>query len=163
MRTTEEIINYQDLDGPDVFGFDREALVPYLTFEEAESWRAEETTKEQWGEVKPRTREVILDDFKDYMLRIALDKAVSHRGLSASRSIAKLRALAWLMEDEEAVRLCDESEYANYGAPKLRALCDHFEIDWRGCLGGRANIFEDQSGGRICCLCANGSMSGCGQ
>ena len=163
MRTTEEIINYQDVDGPDMFGFDKEVLAPYLSFEEAEPWRSEETTREEWGEVKSRTYEVIFEDFKDYMLRIALDKAVGHRGLSASRSITKLRALAWLMVDDEAVKLCDESEYTNYGAPKLRALCEHFGIDWRDHLGTSTEVFKAQSEGRVCPLCVSGDMSGCGE
>lgn len=163
-RTAEEVLAYVGEDGePSFLGFDREALLEFLSFDEARPWLKPDATDENWPEPKARTRENALEAAREYMARIALDKAVSHRGLSAGRSIEKLRAWCWLAGDDEAVRLLDETPYENYGAPKLMALCQHFGWDWKATLeGGDIAIFEAQAKGEVCPACLEGWQSGCG-
>ncbi len=164
MRTAEEIHDYTDANGhASFFGFDREAMVPFLTFEEAKPWLKEDAKEENWSDALPRTREAILGEIADYLNRVGFDKAVNHRGISAGRTVEKLRALCWLMEDDEAVRLCDAAPYANYGAPILKAVAEHLGIDWKAELAiDDIAIFEAQARGEICPACKDGSESGCG-
>ena len=161
-RTAAEVINYRPKDGDSLFGFDREALGEFLTFEEAKPWLKADA-KSDWWTPKPRTREAIIEVLREYMSRIGLDKAVSHRGISASRTIEKMRAWSWLMADDEAVRICDETSYQNYGAPILKALCEHFDFDYAEMLGGPRSlaIFEAQARGEMCPSCRDGNDSGC--
>lgn len=163
-RTVEEVLSYRPRDGESIFGFDREALAECLTFEEAKPWLKPDAKGEGWTS-KPRTREAVLSILAEYMGRIGLDKAVNHRGLSADRTIEKMRAWCWLMADDEAVRICDETPYANYGAPILKALCEHFGLDWQAMLSSdyKRSIFEAQAEGQICPACRAGDESGCGE
>ena len=112
MRTHDELMQYLKDDSNNVFGFGEEALMPYLNHE------------------RPLTREFVEEDLKTYMVEYGIDKAVNHRGISAWRTILKLKA--WLFalgEDDLYDFLDDEDNYAQYGAPVLAKVCEHYGID----------------------------------
>jgi hypothetical protein len=62
---------------------------------------------------------------RDYMYRIGWEKVADHRGISTSRTIEKMTEWAWLLGDEVLIQKIQNSPYAQYGAPKLKAICEH--------------------------------------
>lgn len=164
MRTVKEIIAYGN-EHSDFIPFAKEALLDFLSFEEAQPWLKEDAAPDDWHQPTERTVERAIDALTEYMGRIALDKAVNHRSISASRSIDKIRAWLWLAGDDEGVELMDRTAYENYGAPKLLTVCERLGIDWRSLLGDAEDIaiFEAQARGEICPACRVGAMSGCGE
>jgi hypothetical protein len=54
-------------------------------------------------------------------MAFAWGKARDHRGISASRSVEKMRTWVWLLDDPEIT-----ANYQNYGAPILRAICERY-------------------------------------
>lgn len=67
----------------------------------------------------------IVPDYKVYgkeYLEFAIGKALDHRGLSAGRSVEKLREVAWVLGRDDVVKAMDEAGYAYYGVPKLQAF-----------------------------------------
>jgi len=103
-----------------MLGFAAEALVEFVPFDDAAAIRNKEVTREEWGEAKSLTREAVLDVMRDYMT-FAWDKAQNHRGISASRSVTKMQAWIWLMDDPDIT-----APYQNYGAPFLRSACERY-------------------------------------
>lgn len=130
MKTQSEIIEYYDNHREeDMFGFVAEVLFPYLTFDQAKKYLKPEATAEGWGDVEPLTEEHVVGEMRDYMV-FAWEKAADHRGLSASRSIEKMRAWLWLLGDEELRDFADDnSNYAQYGAPTLKAISEKYGFD----------------------------------
>jgi len=122
----EEIIN-KIKNSDSMFGFEREVLMQYLSFEEAKPLLKEGTTKEEWGAHTPRTTEAVLQNMKDYM-EFAWGKAEDKRGISASRSIEKMGAWLWLLGDTECIKEMEAAEYAWYGAPKLAVICRRYNF-----------------------------------
>jgi len=163
-RTAAEVLAYVGSDGePSFLGFDREALARFLSFEEARPWMKPDATADGWPAPLPRTREASLAEAVDYIQRVGIDKAVNHRGISANRTVEKLRVLCWLAGDEEAVKICDTEPYPNYGAPILRALCRHLGVNYASLLDAyNLGVFEDMADGRTCRACREGRESGCG-
>lgn len=123
MRTVNEIIEKCNSKN-DMFGFTNSALLEFLTFEEAKPILKEDATSDGWGDTPPRTKESVISVMRDYM-EFAWGKAKNHRGISASRSITKMRAWMWLLEEEESI---DWSNYENYGAPILKAICERYNF-----------------------------------
>ena len=62
-------------------------------------------------------------------MAFALGKAEDHRGLSAGRSVDKLRAWAWVLCDDDRFRE-GQQPYRNYGVPILKAMCEHYGFDF---------------------------------
>jgi hypothetical protein len=127
MRTQEEIlerIRSMQASG-DIFGFAREVLIEYLDFECAKEFLKPEpeTTTEEWEENRPSTDEDARVAARKYA-EFAWGKVQDHRSLSAGRSIVKMSAWAWLLGLSDAVVLADIEDYAQYGAPKLKILCE---------------------------------------
>lgn len=125
MRTQEEIVQIVRADDDDIFGFAKSILVPYLDFEHAREFLKPDVTAEQWKQL-PQDRQKILANIREYM-EFAWGKVEDHRGLSAGRSVDKLTAWAWLLDDDVAKRM-NEADYAQYGAPKLAIACKAFEL-----------------------------------
>lgn len=125
-RTPEEIIKHIQ-DANDMFGFQSEVLVAYLTFEQAKPLLKPDAQASNWGATITDVKEAA-QDFLDYMT-FAWMKAKDRRGISASRSIEKLAAWLWLMgrEDLEELILRDEL-YNPYGAPALIAVCEKMRV-----------------------------------
>lgn len=73
-------------------------------------------------------REAILAEMADYM-GFAWDKALDHRGLSAGRSVEKIKAWLFLLGDTEAVEFADQDEnYPQYGCPVLMYVSQRYGL-----------------------------------
>lgn len=73
-------------------------------------------------------REFILQALAHY-LAFAWEKALEKRGISASRSIDKLRQWLWLLGDDELCAVCDDDAmYPPYGIPILRRIAAKYEL-----------------------------------
>lgn len=127
MRTPEQIVDRIE-NHNDMFGFTTAVLLDYLPWEQAKQYLKDEGHAEweaKWPETyREPTPENVLPVMQDYM-EFALEKAENHRGISASRSVLKMTAWAWLLEDEELLQKIEEAPYENYGVPKLKAICWH--------------------------------------
>lgn len=155
MRTAEEIVEYIKADDG-FLSFQSEVLVPYLPFDEAKQFLKDGVTVEGWVELpQPISPERVLADVQEYM-KFAWDKALDHRGLSASRSVSKMTAWMWMLGDDELVELCsDDSAYPQYGAPILRAISEKY-----GCEIPQSDFLARMAQGLPC---ESGCDMGCGR
>src|SRR5262245_23225437 len=101
MKTLEEILQkFDELEkneNRDPFGFIRQVLLGFLPFVTARPYLKESTTEEQWtAAASPLTEEAAKKSMSEYM-EFAFEKAMDHRGLSASRSVRKMGAYLWLL------------------------------------------------------------------
>lgn len=71
--------------------------------------------------LNPEAARIVAVDY----LRFAFDKARDHRGLSAARSVVKMRAWLWFLELD--VDRFDAAPYPQYGVPKLVVAADLLE------------------------------------
>jgi hypothetical protein len=131
MRTETEILTHlEKLQKHDLFGFGTSVLITYLPFEKVKRFLNADVTAESWTKDSfplPLTREAVMKEFANYMA-FAWSKVQDHRGLSAQRSIQKLSAWAWLLGNDACVEKVTETDYAQYGAPKLKVICDAFGL-----------------------------------
>jgi hypothetical protein len=161
MRTQEEILGrIARIRGSDLMGFRMEVLVTALSFESAKQWRAVDCTAEQWG--KTLTDEDFIARALEYLV-FAMDKADSHRGISAGRSVEKLYEFAWLLGREDVMKAMDVAGYPQYGAPKLRAFAQTmglaFQEVW---ISEVTDALVHMANGRPCDDAANFEC-GCGR
>jgi len=127
MRTDEEILRrLGEIKGDDFFGAQSSELVSRLPFAIARPFLIDEATEAGW-KTYGRDRDAIVGEMRGYM-EFAVEKATGHRGLSASRSIEHFRSWVWLLSDEDFSAI-DWEDYANYGAPILKAVANRFGID----------------------------------
>ena len=126
MRTVDEIAkHYETRRGEDFLHYEAEVLVPFLPYELAKPWLKPTSQSKDW-EQAALSEKGVLDTMRRYM-EFAWDKALGHRGISASRSICKLASWLWLLGDDEMVAFCrNEDNYENYGAPMLMAICKQY-------------------------------------
>lgn len=153
MKTQEQIVQ-KIKESDSVFGFDREVLLTALDYNYAHEFLKEKTTPADWARLGyPYSEEMLREELTKYM-EFALDKAASHRGLSASRSVDKISMWAWLLDDD-AYEKVEAAGYENYGVPKLRAACEAFGIPFP----------EDPEIQRMSkgLRCTEDCRSGCGQ
>ncbi len=116
-----------------MFGSTMSVLVDGLDFEHARPFLKEGATKEEWNTEQeaagygrklqfPLLKE---EDLKaaalDYLV-FAWGKAEDHRGLSAGRSVVKMRAYCWLLGFD--VEWFDDAPYAQYGCPILKRFSE---------------------------------------
>lgn len=126
MRTAAEIVERIREKRQEIFNFEPEVLVHFLTWDEAKPL-FEADAMEDWLQPEPLTRERVLSIAETYMREYGWPKALGHRGISACRTVDKMTAWCWLLGDDEAVAYCDEGDhYPCYGAPILRWLCQRF-------------------------------------
>jgi hypothetical protein len=128
MRTQEEIVARINSTVDVPFNFEPDVLLPFLDFEHAKPFLKAEATEELWEKdrVALRTDESALAHAREYMA-FGWDKVLNHRGLSASRTVQKMRAWMWLVGNDELVALCDDgSKFPMYGAPVLNEICRHY-------------------------------------
>jgi len=132
-RTNDELAErFKEPGG--MFGFHRDVLFEYMPWEAVkDSLKEEFVAKVEAGEEKweplPMIRELVLADAKEYTA-FAWGKAMNHRGLSASRSINKLQAWCWLLNDDEALKIVNDDDlYGPYGVPILLRVSKHFGWD----------------------------------
>lgn len=149
MRSQDEIVAHIKANSG-FMDFTCGALLEYLDFERAREFLDGDTTAEKW-EQKSAGREAILDAMRDYM-EFAWGKVEDHRGISAKRSVDKMRAWTWLLGDEETLKAFDAADYKNYGAPKLAVICKAY-----GFPIPEGSDIQRMIAGEPC-----GSMEGCG-
>lgn len=148
VRTMEEVrARYADATrySRDVLGFGSEVLGVHLP----EGWKPghEDKHKEH-----PLTEEYLRKAAKSY-LDFAFEKAMDHRGISASRSVMKLREWMWLLGLDEVVAFCDDdNNYTNYGVPILKRVAAALEVP----LPDMIAAWEDGS------ACTPDCQEGCG-
>lgn len=124
VRSQEEIA--KDCRKEAFFPFRKEVLLPYLDFEHAREFLNDGVTAAEWDEVKSvLDRETVLKEMADYM-EFAWGKVEDHRGISASRSVTKMEAWIFLLGDDAMLGKLSRTPYAQYGAPKLKAVCDEY-------------------------------------
>jgi hypothetical protein len=138
MKTQEEV--RARLDDPkfreeDFLGFATEALAQFLDWDHIQGIIKPEATREEWErDILPLTEQAVLKEMSEYM-EFAWGKVIDHRGISASRSIDKMRAWLWLLDDRDTLAKVDFVGYENYGAPKLNVICQRYGLpipddDW---------------------------------
>lgn len=135
MRTQEEIVARIKEKMKESISFEPEVLFPYLSYKNAKQFLKTDrvavvTTKEEWDRDAPKyTKAVVLKEAQTYMEQYGWPKCQEHRGLSASRTLMKMEAWAWLLGDDALVEKVEEvmsTQYAQYGAPILKAICEHY-------------------------------------
>lgn len=96
----------------------------------------------------------VLDHARQY-LEFAIGKILDHRGLSASRSVTKLREYAWVLGRDDVVDAMDAAGYAQYGAPKVQAFAQGMGWPWPADVE-----LKRMAAGQ---LCEPGCEMGCGE
>ncbi|GAA3851772.1 hypothetical protein GCM10023084_02490 [Streptomyces lacrimifluminis] len=104
----------------DMFGWAHEVLLPYLDFEHAKPVLNDGVTADEWAKYAKDPAKVREGAHSYYVF--ALGKIEDERGISAERSVIKLREYAWLMGMDAVVAAMDEAPYPQYGAPKVAAF-----------------------------------------
>lgn len=126
MRTLEEVVARANELEDDFFGFRMSILVDYLPFDLARPFLVDDATAEEWGDVPPLIREHVIGEMRSYM-EFAWGKVEDHRGLSAGRSVQKMESWLWLLGDDALMRFAaDGDNYAMYGAPVLKRICEAY-------------------------------------
>lgn len=124
MKTIDEVraeLKRMDIEAEGRFlpHFGTEVLRPYLP---------EEYKPGLEGNAQPLTEEAVKAEMLEY-LKFGFEKAINHRGLSAGRTIEKLRTWLWILEDEELVAfLDDDRNYVNYGMPMLKRVAAKYNF-----------------------------------
>lgn len=118
-RTSTEIFaRAQAAD--DIFGWAQEVLLPYCDYATVLPILNDGVTSVDWAEAA-NDPEKIGDAARSYY-EFALGKIADRRGISAERSVIKLREFAWLMGRDDVVAAMDAAPYPEYGAPKVAAF-----------------------------------------
>lgn len=130
MRTQDQIVKRIKRTGvEDFFGTNTDLMV-YLDFEHAREFLKKNVTKAEWDkDHMDFDRDRTVEDMRKYMV-FAWDKAVNHRGLSASRSIDHFCNWLYMLEDDELLEFSESgNNYAYYGVPILKKICDKYGFD----------------------------------
>lgn len=133
MRTHDEIARrLKSGDADDFLGTQHSDLLEFLPLSHARPFLRDDAPADalaKWDDALPvLDRETVLGKMRGYW-DFALDKCTSHRGISAGRSIDHYRAWCWLLGDDEALAVLEDSgRYAPYGAPMLDYLRARFEL-----------------------------------
>jgi len=123
-RTTEEIISRLQGRETPVIDFGAMQLAAALPYEDAEPYLREDVTQEEFEEVAPTEgppSQWAKGQIESY-LDFAIEKAENERGLSAMRSVQKMREWVWLLGDQEVYDAFEEADYNPYGLPKLAVV-----------------------------------------
>lgn len=107
----------------DIFGFRLEVLASAMTLDTLKKAMPDGEFTSEASEYPVFASENIDKEAREYLV-FAIGKAVNHRGISASRSVDKLREMAWLMGKDDVVEAMDEAGYTEYGVPKLKVFAD---------------------------------------
>lgn len=129
-RSQQAIVERIDQQRKNFLDFQTEVLINYLDFEHASAYLTDEARSDEWQQSDASNRAFILDEMKNYMIEFGLPKCLGHRGLSAGRTIDKMRAWLWLLEDETTLAyVSDDDHYQNYGAPMLKRICEQYGFE----------------------------------
>lgn len=127
LRTHAEILEEIQSREGNFLDFTAEVLIEFLPFEVARPLLKSDIKPSEWPEPVPLTREAVVAKMRDYMREYGWDKALNHRGLSADRTIQKMRAWAWVLRDD--VSYFTDDNYPQYGVPILKTVCETYGFD----------------------------------
>ncbi len=99
------------------------------------------------------TRDAVLAGMREYM-PFAWGKVEDHRGISAERSVTKMEAWIWLLKDDEVLERVKAASYTQYGAPKLKVVCEQYHFPIPDSEAVRRMASGEQ--------CSNSCENGCG-
>lgn len=120
-RTSAEIYaRAQAADDP--FGWAQEVLLNYCDYETVQPLLVDGITADDWTREAPDRAKV--GEAAHSYYEFALGKIEDERGISAERSVIKLREYAWLMGRDDVVAAMDAAPYPQYGAPKVAAFAE---------------------------------------
>lgn len=143
----------------DMFGWRREILVPALDYERAKPFLNDDVTAEVWNEKGTEALEESIRSAAVEYLSFAIGKMDDHRGLSASRSVDKMREFAWMLGVDDVDDLVDRTVYRQYGAPVIKAIVDRlgspFTEVWEGSVTDRVRRMAESL------PCEDGCEDGC--
>ena len=123
MRGQQDIVEMIERRKRVPMDFFPEVLINYLTFGNAQPYLKDGTLECDWTKLTDP-----LAEMRNYM-EFAWDKVSDHRGLSAGRSVSKMQAWLWLMDDDLWWEIeKDRIPYKNYGAPILLAVCKKYQL-----------------------------------
>lgn len=127
MRSQAAIVERFKVAQNDFMPFGVEALCEFLDEEHLQAFLKPE---ERGKRMPPRDHELtdagVIDQMREYAA-FGWTKVRDHRGISATRTMLKMREWLWLLGDNEMQALCDShNAYAPYGAPVLRAICQKY-------------------------------------
>lgn len=126
-RTQDEILaRLNDVADDDFLGFRFEVLVEALDYAHVKPFLQDDATAEDWA----KQQVVNIDETTLGYYTFAVGKIEDHRGLSADRSVTKLREFAWLLGRDDAVEAMDAADHMNYGAPKVKAFAQAMGYAW---------------------------------
>ena len=146
MRTEQEIIDrirfLDKEDYRDFLGTQQTDLINYLSFDAAmdAGFLKESATGDDWYQL-PQDCESVREQISGYM-DFAWDKANNCRGISAGRSLDHMKAWVWMLGHDTTPL----EDYTHYGKPQLRAICEHFNMDWRQWDDGEWCNYEGDDG-----------------
>lgn len=124
-RTQEEILaRFNAVDS--FFGYEREILAEAMDVQTLAAVGIDATALADWRQLTHADLEAAAESY----LEFAIGKIEEHRGLSADRSVTKLREYAWLLGRDDVVEAMDATGYAQYGAPKVRVFARKFGWPW---------------------------------
>lgn len=131
-REDDEILRYYERVQPnDVFGVWGTELLLRLPLNKATRFLAPDHgwTPETWEKAMlKKDHESVLAEMEDYF-QFGVEKAITHKGLSASRSVHHYLAWAWMIKDMEVFAyFMDPRNYPNYGAPMLLMFAQKYEL-----------------------------------
>lgn len=152
-RSQDDILaRFRDAEGKgeDMFGWRREVLASAMTLATLRMALPDET-------IDAHAPALVEFAARAY-LAFAIGKIEGHRGISASRSVVKLREYAWLLGRDDVVSAMDDADYPQYGAPQVKAFADGMAWPWpRHAVDGLNRMAR----GEHCD--PGGCGSGCGQ
>lgn len=130
MRTQQEILDRIASLTDDALGFQFEVLVESLEYDHALPYLIEGTTQKAWESERRPLQGEYLGSVAEGYLDFAIQKIIDHRGISAGRSVQKLREYAWLLGRDDVVAAMDAADYPQYGAPKVKAFAIGMGYSW---------------------------------
>lgn len=129
LRTPAEIWDFLQTPSADGLGFDHEAVLPFASAETlialAEKRGIAKPSEEGLRFLIKPSVDVIVGEMREYM-EFAWTKVRDHRGISAMRNVAKMRAWMWLIGDVEGRTEMGAIDYSQYGAPMLDFICRRY-------------------------------------
>ncbi len=153
-RTQDEIVaRIKEVEAEDILGFMREVLISSLDYEHAKPYLKEDADEYDWD----MNRTWNPDREAEEYLAFAISKIQNHRGISASRSVQKLSAWAWLMGRDDIVEFMErDNNYAQYGAPAVKHFAKEMGFNWPD----DDKALERMAAGQPC---EDNCMEGCGR
>lgn len=164
-REDDEITRYYEkIASHDIYGVWGTELLLRLPLKKAAPFMKADHgwEEESWQKsMLKKDHESVVAEMEDYF-QFAIEKAITHRGLSSSRTVVYYLAWSWLLNDMELFKyLMDDRNYANYGCPLLLAVAQKYGmLDLLPSNAIDYEVFMNMAQGRVCGPLCQG---GCGR